>query len=127
MRDGASYLAGLNDGRAIFIDGQRVESITEHVAFRNAVHSYAALYDFQGEPARRDEMTFEIAETGRRANKVWQLPRSRDQLSARRLALEAWAELSYGLLGRSPDHVATSLGGMIVGLGALSRSYSSGW
>ena len=119
MRDGASYLAGLNDGRAVFIDGQRVANITEHAAFRNAVRSYAALYDLQCEPAQMVKMTFE-AETGRRFNRMWQLPRNLDQLSARRQALEAGAELSYGLLGRSPDHVATSLGGMIAGLGALS-------
>ena len=120
MSDGASYLSGLNDGRNIFIDGQRVGRITEHPAFRNSVRSYARLYDFQCDPDNKREMTFEVPESGHTANKLWQLPRDLGQLSGRRRALEAWAELSYGLLGRSPDHVATSLGGMIAGLDALA-------
>jgi aromatic ring hydroxylase len=38
------------DGRTIYLDGKLVGDVTEHPAFRNAVHSAAALYDFQARP-----------------------------------------------------------------------------
>ncbi len=37
-------------------------------------------------------------------------------LVLRRKAIEAWSSLHLGFLGRSPDHLATTLGGMVMGL-----------
>ena len=34
MRTGAEYLRSLNDGRHVFVDGERVKDVTEHPAFR---------------------------------------------------------------------------------------------
>jgi 4-hydroxyphenylacetate 3-monooxygenase len=118
-RNGNDYLTSVRDSRNVFIDGERVTDITTHPAFRESVHSYAALYDFQCVRDNLDLMTFETP-TGRRVNRAWLLPPNREQLVERRHAIEAWARLSFGLLGRSPDHVATSLGGMVAGLDALS-------
>ncbi len=35
----------------------------------------------------------------------------------RRRALVAWAEQTYGFMGRSPDHVASALAGQVMGIG----------
>jgi len=53
---------------------------------------------------------------GRRVNRCWQLPRSYAELVERRKALVEWAEVSCGFLGRSPDHVASSMSGMMMGI-----------
>jgi 4-hydroxyphenylacetate 3-monooxygenase len=60
-------------------------------------------------------MTFET-ETGGRANRIWQLPTSYADLIERRKALEAWTALHAGFLGRAPDHVASCISGMRMGL-----------
>ncbi len=36
LRTGAEYLRSLNDGRAVFVDGERVKDVTRHPAFRQA-------------------------------------------------------------------------------------------
>ena len=41
MRTGAEYLRSLNDGRRVFVDGERVKDVTEHPAFRQAARSIA--------------------------------------------------------------------------------------
>jgi 4-hydroxyphenylacetate 3-monooxygenase len=65
-------------------------------------------------------MTFGITDAdGQRANRIWQLPRSYQDLITRRRALEAWAELHCGFLGRAPDHVASCLSGMAMGIEAF--------
>ncbi|MEO0763839.1 MAG: 4-hydroxyphenylacetate 3-hydroxylase N-terminal domain-containing protein, partial [Pseudomonadota bacterium] len=51
IRNGQAYRDALRDGRAVHIDGERVTDVTAHPAFRNAVASYAAMYDFQADPA----------------------------------------------------------------------------
>jgi len=46
MKNGASHLQSLRDGREVYIQGARVEDVTAHPAFKNSVAS-ASLYDFQ--------------------------------------------------------------------------------
>ncbi len=87
----------------------------DHPAFRESIRSAAALYDFQARPENQERMTF-LAPSGKRVSRMWQLPTSYEELVARRSALEGIANLSVGFLGRSPDHVASSLSGMYMGL-----------
>lgn len=114
-RSGQEHLASLRDGRSIYIDGKRVEDVTSHRAFRNVAQSVAGLFDFAGAPVRRELMTFET-ESGDRANRIWQLPTSYADLVERRQALEAWTAIHGGFLGRAPDHVASCISGMRMGL-----------
>jgi len=114
-KTGDQHLAQLRDGRVMFLDGARVEDHVDHPAFRNAVRSAAALYDFQADPAQLDAMTFASPTSGARVNRSWQVPTSYDELVGRRAAMERWAEQSCGMLGRSPDHVASCLTGMVAG------------
>src|SRR5262249_26736490 len=71
---------------------------------------------FQAEPGRIEAMTFASPQTGRRVSRCWQLPKDYAELVERRRALEAWAELHFGFMGRSPDHVASCISGMSIGL-----------
>src|SRR6516162_7801393 len=108
-KTGLQHIESLRDGRAVYLDGQLVDDVTTHPAYRNAVASAALLYDYQARPENLELMTF-VPEGGtRRVNRCWQMPRSYDKLVQRRHALQAWARLSYGFMGRSPDHVASAV------------------
>jgi len=115
-KTGQDHIESLRDGRDVYIYGSRVSDVTAHGAFRNAVRTAAALYDFQAQPGVIDTLTFASPETGRRINRCWQLPDDYTQLVERRRALEAWAELHFGFMGRSPDHVASCISGMFMGV-----------
>jgi 4-hydroxyphenylacetate 3-monooxygenase len=115
IKTGAQHLQSLRDGRAIYLNGGLVNDATEHSAFRNAVASVCELYDFVYADENRPTMTFET-ETGDLANRMWQLPTSYEMLVERRRALETWASQHAGFMGRSPDHVASCLSGMYMGL-----------
>lgn len=114
MRSATEYLSSLKDGRAIYINGASVEDVTTHHAFRNVAASMAGLFDFASAPANQDLMTFD--NNGDRANRIWQLPTSYAELVERRKALEAWASLHAGFMGRAPDHVASCISGLYMGL-----------
>jgi len=115
-KTGADHIASLRDGRDVYIYGERVDDVTEHAAFRNSVRSASYLYDFQAQPRNIELMTFASPDTARRVSRAWQLPRSHDELVERRRALEAWAGTHFGFMGRSPDHVASCISGMVMGL-----------
>jgi 4-hydroxyphenylacetate 3-monooxygenase len=106
MRTGAEYLRSLKDRRQIFLDGERVKDVTTHPAFSGAACSIANLYDIAAAPDLRERMTFPSPKTGAPVQRAWQIPRSHADLRARRLFSETWAEATFGLMGRAPDHVA---------------------
>jgi 4-hydroxyphenylacetate 3-monooxygenase len=120
-KTGAEHIAALRDGRAVYIDGEPVADVTEHPAFRNAVRTVAGLYDLQAQPEHIEALTFQPPGAPRRINRCWQLPRSYDELVQKRQAILAWAAPSCGYLGRSPDHVAATLVGSLVGIDVFER------
>jgi 4-hydroxyphenylacetate 3-monooxygenase len=113
VKNGSDHLKSLRDGRAVYISSEQVKDITAHPAFRRTVQSACGLYDHQA--ANLEKMTFVSPTNGKHVNRLWQLPKNQRDLAARRGALESWAETTCGMLGRSPDHVGSSLAGMYMG------------
>jgi 4-hydroxyphenylacetate 3-monooxygenase len=105
IRTGTQYIESLRDERTVFVNGERVRDVTDHPAFRAAVRSIADLYDLAATPPHSDVMTFKSPATGRPVNASFLLPRTPADLAARRRAHRVWAEATFGLMGRSPDHV----------------------
>lgn len=112
-RTGEDYLAALKDGREVWYDGERVKDVTTHAAFRNTVRSFAHLYDMTHDADTRDVLTVVSPETGTRIHHAYQVPRSREDLVARRQAFKLWSEATFGFLGRSPDYIANAFTGFV--------------
>ncbi|AJF67355.1 4-hydroxyphenylacetate 3-hydroxylase family protein [Streptomyces vietnamensis] len=104
-RSGQEYLEGLRDGREIWLDGERVKDVTAHPAFRASAASFAGLYDLADDPVHRPVL---VQGGVRRAGAV---PRSYEELVARRRAFRTTARASYGFLGRTPDYMAAGAAG----------------
>ena len=115
VKNGKEYIETLRDQRAVYIDGGKVDDVIAHPAYRHSVQTVGRFYDFQADPANADLMTYDRGD-GERANRIWQLPTSYETLVKRRHALEAWTTLHCGFFGRAPDHVASCISGMYMGL-----------
>jgi len=105
LRTGREFLSQLRDGRRVFIGGEQVDDVTTHRAFRDAAQTYARVFDFKAAPENRELMTFE--EGGQRHSLYYLMPRTQDDLMRRSRAHKAIADQTYGLMGRSMDHVAS--------------------
>ncbi len=122
LRSGDEYMRSIKaDGRRVFLNGEEVRDITIHPAFRGAVQSIARLYDIAREPANRPKMTFASPITGDPVLRCFQIPRTSADLAARRIFSEAWAEPTFGLMGRTPDHVAGFFTGWAAKPSVLAR------
>lgn len=120
-KTGAEHIKSLKDGRTVYIDGKLVPDVTEHAAFRNSVKSAALLYDYQARPENIELMTFRPHGSNRRINRAWQMPHNYVEMVRRRKAMQAWARLSYGFMGRSPDHLASALVGQRMGIEVFEK------
>jgi 4-hydroxyphenylacetate 3-monooxygenase len=109
MRRGDQYVEGLRDGRAVYLDGERVADVTKHPAFAEPIRRIADRYDAARSAEARSVTVHVDPATGRPHGTMWLIPRSADDLDARRRVHRFWAEASYGLMGRTPDHVACVL------------------
>src|SRR6266567_3229849 len=122
LRTGAQYLQSLQDGRKVFVDGERVLDVVAHPAFRAAARSIARLYDIAAAPENRELMTFASPKTGQPVLRAFQIPKTHADLRQRRLFSEKWAEATFGLMGRTPDHVA----GFFCGYAAVPEVFAKG-
>lgn len=123
LRTGRDFLKALRKSpRHIVVAGEKVTDPTSHPAFRDAARSIARLYDYAAAPENRETMTFPSPRDGGPVLRAFQIPHSHDDLRARRCAAEKWAELTFGLMGRSPDHVA----GFFCGFAAKPEVFAAG-
>ncbi len=113
------YLESLRDGRAVYIDGEPVADVTEHPAFRNSARSIARLYDALHDPDERDVL-LGTDRLGIRTHKFFMPSYSAEELLAAREAIAAWARMSYGFMGRTPDYKAS----FMATLGAAPEFYA---
>lgn len=121
-KTGAQHLRSLQDGRAVFVNGKKIADVTIDKSYQNAARTIAGMYDFQSAAENLDLMTYEVSPGGKRVNRSWQLPRSYEDLVVRRKALTAWAERHQGFMGRSPDHVASTIAAMFMAQDVYERS-----
>src|SRR5215475_8220414 len=107
---GKEFLDSLDDGREVWIYGERIKNIAEHPAFRNTARMVARLYDaLHRDHAEKKGVLSCPTEWGGFTHKYFVASRSADELTAARNAIAAWSRLNYGWLGRSPDYKAAFL------------------
>jgi 4-hydroxyphenylacetate 3-monooxygenase len=107
---GKEFLDSLDDGREVWIYGERVRDVTAHPAFRNSARSVARLYDALHDPAQRAALTAPTdTGNGGFTHPFFKAPHSAEDLRASRDAIVGWQHLVYGFMGRTPDYKAAFL------------------
>src|SRR3954453_9082594 len=110
LRSGADYLAGLRDGRLVYLGKDKVEDVSEHPAFRNAARTIAALYDLKLEKTEGSPLSY--LEDGEEFSAYYKMARTREDLEFRAEAHRVLARFHCGLMGRSLDYVSSFVTGM---------------
>lgn len=107
---GQDYLNTIRDGRMLYVGGRKVDDVTTDPAFRGGAHTIATIYDLKADAALREEMTYE--EDGERFSIHYLRPRTQADLRRRSQGHRRIADFTFGLMGRTPDTVASSITGM---------------
>jgi 4-hydroxyphenylacetate 3-monooxygenase len=120
LKTGAEHLESLRDGRTVYVGRERVSDVTAHPAFRAGARTVAALYDMKRDPANLEVASY--VENGERYSSYWLRARSQADLAKRMRAHRLIADATYGLFGRSPDHVAGLITGVAMKAEVLDRA-----
>jgi len=108
-RRGKAYLEGLRDDRDVWLNGERIDDVTEHPAFCGSAEGMAGYFDYQHDHA--DVCLVANPDTGEPMNVSHVIPRSREDLDRRHAAFDRLARYSMGMLGRTPDYVNLTIAG----------------
>ena len=107
-RNGRQYIERLKDRPpALYLRGQRVQDPTAHPGLSGGVQTVARLYDLQREPGAA--MTYPSPSSGQPVGLSFITPQTAADLDARREMMRRWAQVSCGMMGRTPDFLNVSL------------------
>lgn len=109
MQTGKEYLESLQDGRVVYLNGEKIDDVTTHPAYRNSAQSYARMYDALHDPEKSEILTAET-EFGDRTHKFFKTPKSAQDLVEARDAIAEWSKMNFGFMGRTPDYKASFTG-----------------
>lgn len=110
VRTGQQYLDGLRaTDREVWLHGERVESVPDHPLLAGGAGAIADYFDAHHE--HPTEMIVADPDNGEDIEISHMLPRSIDDLKARRVGLQRAAELSLGTMGRTPDYMNVTFAG----------------
>src|SRR5207248_3499656 len=99
---GKEFLDSLDDGREVWIYGERVKNIADHPAFRNTARMIARLYDaLHREHAEGKGVLTCPTEWGGFTHRYFVAPRTAEELVSGPDPIVAWARLSWCCPGPS--------------------------
>ncbi|HEV2158030.1 4-hydroxyphenylacetate 3-hydroxylase family protein [Bradyrhizobium sp.] len=118
IRTGEEYKASIRDGRAIYMNGEKIKDVTIHPAFKPLVDLRARIYDLQHAPATQHLMTYrEDGEVHAINNK---LPLSQQDWWDKRRATDTVLEDAGGVITRVGDETVGEMWSLFDGQDVLN-------
>lgn len=118
IRTGEDYKASIRDGRAVYMNGEKIKDVTIHPAFKPLVDLRARIYDLQHDPATRHLMTYrEDGEVHAINNK---LPLSQQDWWDKRRATDTVLEDIGGVITRVGDETVGEMWSLFDGQDVLN-------
>ncbi|MGH2927055.1 MAG: 4-hydroxyphenylacetate 3-hydroxylase family protein [Solirubrobacteraceae bacterium] len=121
IRTGDEYRESLRDGRSVWIDGEKVQDVPTHPAFRPIVDVRARIYDMAHEQATRDLMSYDDAETGERCPVGSKLPLTKADWHDKRAAVDAVLDDIGGIVTRVGDETVGVMWSLYDGQSVLNE------
>lgn len=119
-RKGKEFIQKLQeDSPEIWHRGERVGDLTKHPAFRNGLHSLAALYDLQWQ--QPEVMLFDSPDSRAKVGRSYMIPRTHEELKSITRMMKVWADFHHGMLGRAPDYLNRAIAGYAGGADFIAR------
>jgi 4-hydroxyphenylacetate 3-monooxygenase len=121
IRTGDDYRASIRDGREVWINGERVDDVTTHPAFKPVVDIRARIYDLAFEDETRDVLTYTDPDTGERFAVGPKLPRSREDWHEKRRAVDTILNDAGGVVTRVGDETVGEMWSLYDGQNVLNE------
>ena len=121
IRTGEQYRESIRDGREVWIDGEKVDDVTTHPAFKPIVDIRARIYDLAHEDATREVMTYVDRESGEACAIGSKPPTSRDDWHQKRRGVEVVLNDARGVVTRVGDETVGEMWSLYDGQDVLNQ------
>ncbi|MDQ3858439.1 MAG: 4-hydroxyphenylacetate 3-hydroxylase family protein [Actinomycetota bacterium] len=121
IRTGEAYRESLRDGREVWIDGEKVDDVTTHPAFKPIVDLRARIYDLAHEEATSDVMSYVDVESGERCAIGSKPPLTKEDWRAKREAVDAVLDDVGGVVTRVGDETVGEMWSLFDGQDVLAE------
>jgi 4-hydroxyphenylacetate 3-monooxygenase len=121
IRTGAEYRESIRDGREVWIDGQRVDDVATHPAFKPIVDVRARIYDMAHEAETQDVMTYVDPDSGERCAVGPKLPTHKEDWLAKRRAVDTVLDDIGGVVTRVGDETVGEMWALFDGQDVLAE------
>ena len=121
IRNGDEYRASIRDGREVWINGERVDDVPTHPAFKPVVDIRARIYDMAHDPATAPIMTYADPDTGEPNAVAPKLPRTHEDWHAKRRAVDAVLDDIGGVVTRVGDETVGEMWSLYDGQDVLNE------
>lgn len=125
LRTGAAFKASLNDSRKVWVDGVLLDKVTDCPGLNAGIDLLAEMFDDQFKPEFAEATTMRDEASGDTVSRAWQLPRTIEDLAARRKMIEYTTSKTAGAFGRPPDLAPTIVVGLMAYLPTFKKSQSA--
>lgn len=110
MPRGQRFINSLKDGRNVWLQGQRIEDITVHPAFKGTLGTISRLFDSLDDPDVQLRIGFPTT-SGIYAHNAFLVPTGTEDLLRRREAFSYWAEETHGVMSRLSEYARSLVTG----------------
>ena len=121
IRTGDEYRQSLQDGREIWMNGEKITDVTTHPAFKPAVDARAAIYDMQHDAATAEKMTYVDEASGETCAIGLKLPLTRQDWADKRAAVDAVMDRVGGVVTRVGDETIGEMWSLYDGQDVLNE------
>jgi len=121
IRTGEEYCTGLRDGREVWIDGERVQDVAVHPAFKPVVDHNARMYDMAHESAWAEIMSYH--EDNQRFSSLLRPPTEKAHWHEKWHAIDTYLNDIRGILTRVGDETVGEMWSLYDGRDVLNEIY----
>ncbi len=120
LRTGQQYRESLDDGRVVWMEGQRVDNVANHPAFKPLVDIRAKMFDMTHEEAHQDLLSY-TNDRGERFAELLKMPLVREDWHKRRRGVDAVMNEIGGVVTRVGDETVGEMWSLYDGSDVLSE------
>lgn len=125
LRTGAEFKASLDDGRQVWAKGRKLARVHDDLGLSAGIDLLASMFDDQFKPEFADATTVFDEASAALVTRAWQVPRTMEELVARRRMIEYTSLKTAGTFGRPPDLAPTIAIGLLAYLPTFRQSKSA--
>ena len=121
IRTGQEYRDSIRDGRAVWMNGERVKDVPSHPMFAPIVDARARIFDLAHEAATQEAMTYLQPDTGERNAIANRLPRTQQDWLDKRRAVDLVLADARGVITRVGDETIGEMWSLFDGQDILNE------